>query len=180
MKDSSNLINWCRQRETMPGIGTIIRSLRTILNLQTSESKSSMEPHSGLFSQKPTTPVQPAAQAGISPSGKASTRGHTMKGSSQDPGARALQDILPVKCSVLVTWLQAPGRKHVSLSEKELCTVERLGVNKDLWNFSPFQLAIEIPKPSQEVGCLYNQSSWWLLLSAGTLNVTMLIKRATH
>lgn len=36
--------------------------------------------------------------------------------------------------------------------EKELCRMERSGMNKEPWNASPFQLAIEIPRPGQEVG----------------------------
>lgn len=55
-----------------------------------------------------------------------------------------------------VCWqgqLQAPGRNKASLlGERALQDGERLGINKEPWNAYPFQLAIEILGPRQEVG----------------------------
>lgn len=141
----------------MPGKSIITRSLRTILNFTGKQVKVSHRASWLDLDPSLRNPLHWRSPSVCStwhwPFWESlSTNSHN-KGSPKDPWARNYR----ISCQLN---LQCAGKDSckplaetkAAFWEKELCRMERLGINKEPWNACPFHLAIETPSPGQEMG----------------------------
>lgn len=137
----------------MPGTSTITRSLRTILNFTDKQVKVYHGQTWTLLSEiHYTDTALLSARHGTNPSGRALAPTHTIKAAprTREHGNDRISCQLNLQCAD--DSCKPLAETKANFWEKELCRMERLGINKEPWNACPFQLAIETPSPGQEVG----------------------------